>query len=81
MLLMLSQTGADLSHVFCTNGAATVIKSYSPELIVLPYLMDSHELEEVSCTVAAELEFECGSSNLQSWYVQDYSGCMTIQVA
>ena len=32
------QVGADLSHVFCTEGAATVIKSYSPELIVHPYL-------------------------------------------
>ena len=36
-----SQIGADLSHVFCTEGAATVIKSYSPELIVHPYLPDS----------------------------------------
>lgn len=36
--------GADLSHVFCTEGAATVIKSYSPELIVHPYLPDSHDL-------------------------------------
>lgn len=33
--------GADLSHVFCTDGAATVIKGYSPELIVHPYLPDS----------------------------------------
>lgn len=38
------QIGADLSHVFCTEGAATVIKSYSPELIVHPYLPDSHDL-------------------------------------
>ncbi|CAL1532462.1 unnamed protein product [Lymnaea stagnalis] len=30
--------GADLSHVFCTVDAATVIKSYSPELIVHPLL-------------------------------------------
>ena len=30
-----------MSHVFCTEGAATVIKSYSPELIVHPYLPDS----------------------------------------
>ncbi|XP_048779001.1 ATP-dependent (S)-NAD(P)H-hydrate dehydratase-like isoform X2 [Ostrea edulis] len=30
--------GCDLSYVFCTEGAATAIKSYSPELIVLPYL-------------------------------------------
>ena len=36
------QVGADLSHVFCTEGAATVIKSYSPELIVHPYLPDSN---------------------------------------
>ena len=38
------QVGADLSHVFCTEGAATVIKSYSPELIVHPYLADSNDL-------------------------------------
>jgi ATP-dependent NAD(P)H-hydrate dehydratase len=38
------RVGADLSHVFCTGGAATVIKSYSPELIVHPYLpsLDDH---------------------------------------
>lgn len=40
------QVGSDLSHVFCTEGAATVIKSYSPELIVHPYLADSHDLSE-----------------------------------
>ncbi|GAB4819250.1 hypothetical protein N2152v2_006296 [Parachlorella kessleri] len=44
------KVGADLSHVFCTEGAATVIKSYSPELIVHPYLPDtndaSHEVGE-----------------------------------
>eukprot|EP00246_Nothoceros_aenigmaticus_P016227 TRINITY_DN7221_c0_g2_i1.p1 TRINITY_DN7221_c0_g2~~TRINITY_DN7221_c0_g2_i1.p1 ORF type:complete len:381 (-),score=51.12 TRINITY_DN7221_c0_g2_i1:1230-2222(-) len=33
--------GADLSHVFCTEGAAPVIKSYSPELIVHPILQES----------------------------------------
>ena len=38
------QVGADLSHVFCTEGAATVIKSYSPELIVHPYLADYNDL-------------------------------------
>jgi len=30
--------GADLAHVFCPRDAATVIKSYSPELIVHPFL-------------------------------------------
>ena len=38
--------GADLSHVFCTSGAATVIKSYSPELIVHPYLPDSTDYDD-----------------------------------
>ncbi|CAG9466862.1 unnamed protein product [Pedinophyceae sp. YPF-701] len=32
------RAGADLAHVFCTQGAAQAIKSYSPELIVHPYL-------------------------------------------
>lgn len=40
--------GSDLAHVFCTNGASTVIKSYSPELIVHPYLYDEGE-EDAFC--------------------------------
>ncbi|CAL4988420.1 unnamed protein product [Urochloa decumbens] len=36
------KVGADLSHVFCTKDAATVIKSYSPELIVHPILEESY---------------------------------------
>ncbi|XP_007034639.2 PREDICTED: ATP-dependent (S)-NAD(P)H-hydrate dehydratase isoform X1 [Theobroma cacao] len=39
--------GADLSHVFCTEGAATVIKSYSPELIVHPILEESYSISNV----------------------------------
>eukprot|EP00249_Psilotum_nudum_P019021 c27066_g1_i1 orf=346-1350(+) len=39
------KVGADLSHVFCTQGAATVIKSYSPELIAHPVLKESYDLE------------------------------------
>jgi ATP-dependent NAD(P)H-hydrate dehydratase len=39
--------GADLAHVFCTEGAATVIKSYSPELIVHPVLHESYDLGEI----------------------------------
>ncbi|KAK1266261.1 ATP-dependent (S)-NAD(P)H-hydrate dehydratase [Acorus gramineus] len=38
--------GADLSHVFCTKDAATVIKSYSPELIVHPILEESYSVRE-----------------------------------
>ena len=33
--------GVDLAHVFCTPDAATAIKSYSPELIVHPLLIES----------------------------------------
>jgi len=32
--------GADLAHVFCAEGAGNVIKSYSPELIVHPYMRE-----------------------------------------
>lgn len=32
--------GADLSHIFCEKQAATVIKSYSPDLMVHPYLYE-----------------------------------------
>ncbi|KAL4656979.1 ATP-dependent (S)-NAD(P)H-hydrate dehydratase isoform X1 [Arapaima gigas] len=41
------KVGADLSHVFCTKDAATVIKSYSPELIVHPVLDSLNAVEEV----------------------------------
>jgi len=37
--------GGDLSHIFCTNQAATPIKSYSPEIIVHPYLIAGTELK------------------------------------
>lgn len=39
------KVGADLSHVFCTQGAATVIKSYSPEIIVHPVLEESYTID------------------------------------
>ncbi|XP_073470600.1 ATP-dependent (S)-NAD(P)H-hydrate dehydratase isoform X2 [Aquarana catesbeiana] len=41
------KVGADLSHVFCTKDAATVIKSYSPELIVHPVLDHPNALQEI----------------------------------
>lgn len=42
------RVGADLSYVFCTNAAAPVIKSYSPELIVFPLLDEGDRgLEEI----------------------------------
>ncbi|VVT51408.1 uncharacterized protein SAPINGB_P003086 [Magnusiomyces paraingens] len=33
--------GADMSHIICERNAATAIKSYSPNLMVHPYLFDS----------------------------------------
>ncbi|XP_019945337.2 ATP-dependent (S)-NAD(P)H-hydrate dehydratase isoform X1 [Paralichthys olivaceus] len=41
------KVGADLCHVFCTKDAATVIKSYSPELIVHPVLDSPNAVEEI----------------------------------
>jgi ATP-dependent NAD(P)H-hydrate dehydratase len=35
--------GGDLSHIFCAKSAAIPIKSYSPDLIVHPYLPDVDE--------------------------------------
>ncbi|KAH3673400.1 hypothetical protein WICPIJ_009788 [Wickerhamomyces pijperi] len=36
--------GCDLSHVICEHRAATVIKSYTPDLMVHPYLYDTGSL-------------------------------------
>lgn len=41
------KVGADLSYVFTTNDASLPIKSYSPELIVLPLLDDSNNESEM----------------------------------
>lgn len=49
------RVGADLSHVFCTRGAAPVIKAYSPELIVHPYLPDSEDASATSLDVTLAL--------------------------
>ncbi|KAL0388648.1 UNVERIFIED_CONTAM: ATP-dependent (S)-NAD(P)H-hydrate dehydratase [Sesamum radiatum] len=61
--------GADLSHVFCTKDAATVIKSYSPELIVHPILEESYSVRDedkksISAKVIQEVDkwmerFDC----------------------
>ncbi|KAA6401751.1 MAG: putative carbohydrate kinase [Streblomastix strix] len=37
------RVGADISRIFCPTSAASPIKSYSPELIVHPYLIESDE--------------------------------------
>ncbi|KAJ1550836.1 hypothetical protein HK096_004735 [Nowakowskiella sp. JEL0078] len=40
--------GADLCHVFCEKSASPVIKSYSPDLIVHPYLQTSESIQDHS---------------------------------
>ncbi len=40
-------TGADLSHVFSTKDAAQIIKSYSPELIVHPCLLQEGSDDDI----------------------------------
>lgn len=37
--------GADMSHVICERNAGTVIKTYSPNLMVHPYLLDSSSID------------------------------------
>ncbi|CAK7894555.1 ATP-dependent (S)-NAD(P)H-hydrate dehydratase [[Candida] anglica] len=38
--------GCDLSHIICERNAAQVIKSYSPDLMVHPYLYDSNSRDK-----------------------------------
>jgi ATP-dependent NAD(P)H-hydrate dehydratase len=58
--------GGDLAHIFCTTGAATVIKSYSPELIVHPYLHDPGEQD-----IFREEKYHPDENHVQSRVVED----------
>lgn len=40
--------GVDLVYVFCATAAAQAIKSYSPELMVMPYLDSKNGVENIS---------------------------------
>ncbi|GLC44200.1 hypothetical protein PLESTM_001567900 [Pleodorina starrii] len=40
------RVGADMAYVICTPSAATAIKSYSPELMVLPYLPEQQQQQQ-----------------------------------
>ena len=46
--------GGDLSHIFCTENAATAIKSYAPELIVHPYIPDKKSNIEASISLTEQ---------------------------
>ncbi|KAI8909642.1 Ribokinase-like protein [Gorgonomyces haynaldii] len=45
------RTGVDLAHIFCTPGAAGPIKSYSPEIIVHPFMMSVEDAPHTQETV------------------------------
>ncbi|KAK5710842.1 hypothetical protein LTR15_012819 [Elasticomyces elasticus] len=57
-----AKLGADMSHVICEPGAGAVIKTYSPNLMVHPYMRQQKNLkadetiESVSDTVVAMLD-------------------------
>ncbi|XP_022120536.2 ATP-dependent (S)-NAD(P)H-hydrate dehydratase [Pieris rapae] len=42
------KVGADLVHIFCASQAGTVIKSYSPELIVHPLLDQPNAINKIT---------------------------------
>ncbi|KAL4914713.1 Ribokinase-like protein [Aspergillus aurantiobrunneus] len=50
-----ARLGCDMSHVICENSAATVIKSYSPNLMVHPILPSSNSVKDPSSIDAPAL--------------------------
>ncbi|KAL1915442.1 uncharacterized protein VTP21DRAFT_6566 [Calcarisporiella thermophila] len=46
--------GADLCHIFCEPGAATPIKSYSPDLIVHPYMRKTEKNPDMTSSEIIE---------------------------
>ncbi|KRX00633.1 hypothetical protein PPERSA_00860 [Pseudocohnilembus persalinus] len=55
--------GGDLAHIFCTKSAATAIKSYSPEIIVHPFLFAEEE-------ITTELKMRLSKEQLQNFREQ-----------
>ncbi|EGS16977.1 uncharacterized protein CTHT_0073020 [Thermochaetoides thermophila DSM 1495] len=51
-----AKLGCDMSHVICTPTAAQVIKSYSPNLMVHPYMRSSPSPSSPSLTTDASTE-------------------------
>jgi len=50
------KVGADLSHIFCDEAAATAIKSYSPEIIVHPVLKGQVAVKQNTLDQQSELK-------------------------
>lgn len=67
-----ARLGADLSHVICTPAAATVIKSYSPNLMVHPLMRQSENAKKEHEPAAwnASKEHESSAEHIAS-QIQD----------
>ncbi|GIL46365.1 hypothetical protein Vafri_3362 [Volvox africanus] len=50
------RVGADMAYVICTPSAATAIKSYSPELMVLPYLPEQPLQSELDPAMVSSVD-------------------------
>lgn len=46
--------GADMSHIICERNAGTVIKTYSPNIMVHPYLFDSNSIDPTNYSDSIE---------------------------
>ncbi|KAI0459476.1 H-hydrate dehydratase [Xylaria acuta] len=53
-----ARLGCDMSHIICTPGAGTVIKTYSPNLMVHPLMRQSPAPAQASSTPAADKDAE-----------------------
>ncbi|KXZ42978.1 hypothetical protein GPECTOR_108g173 [Gonium pectorale] len=58
------RVGADMAYVICTPSAAVPIKSYSPELMVLPYLPEGPPGEEQP---AVQAEVDAAVTRILPW--------------
>ncbi|GAX75769.1 hypothetical protein CEUSTIGMA_g3212.t1 [Chlamydomonas eustigma] len=62
-----AKAGADLCYVFCTESASSVIKSYSPELIVLPLLPETPLFQNPTVDQLAVDLVSCSSKLALQW--------------
>ncbi|OWB58408.1 transferase activity protein [[Candida] boidinii] len=80
-----SMLGCDLTHVICESNAATVIKSYSPDLMVHPYLKDTNsynqwKLKEILLNSSSSSSSSSPSSSPSSSDINDIEPFIKSQV-
>jgi len=62
--------GADLAHIYCSKQNSTVISSYSPELIVHPFLFGLEDIGDVPAYVDVDRTpaFNRLEANVEVWF-------------